>query len=144
MNPIIRKSSVHWKGGARGGTRTVTTESGVIKEAFFSSQKLLKKSAHTDPAELVAAALATSFSLALSNELKLRPVAAGMIATTASVTQDHSIAGWTIKKVHLNVIAKLPDVTQGTFIDATIRAKTHCLISKLLRANISMNAKLEK
>ena len=53
-------------------------------------------------------------------------------------------AGWTVMNIHLNVIARLPKVTQSKFIDAAVRAKTSCLVSRLLRANISMNAKLEK
>ncbi|MEO6053022.1 MAG: OsmC family peroxiredoxin [Chthoniobacterales bacterium] len=144
MNPITRKASVHWIGGPRGGTRVVTTESGVLKNAKFSSKIPVKKDARTGPAELIAAAHATSFSLALSNELKLPPSSVGSIVTSATVTQEQSATGWMIKSIHLNVVAKIPKVTQGTFIDTALRAKTNCMVSKLLRANISMNAKLEK
>lgn len=143
MNLIIRKASVLWKGGGNGGNRTVTTDSGVLKCAKFSLGLPLKKNSHTDPAELIAAAHASSFSLALSNELGLRASAAGEIVTLATVTLEHLAAGWTIMNIHLNVLAKLPKVTQGRFIDATVRAKTNCVVSRLLRANISMNAKLE-
>jgi osmotically inducible protein OsmC len=69
MNLIICKASVLWKGGGNGGTRTVTTDSGVLKQAKFSLGLPLKNNSHTDPAELIAAAHASSFSLALSNEL---------------------------------------------------------------------------
>ena len=144
MNLIIRKASVRWKGNTDGGTRVVSTESGVLKRARFSSDIPFKTNSHTDPAELIAAAHASSFSLALSNELGLKAFAAGEIVTTATVTLENMNAGWTIMNIHLNVAAKLPKVTQGRFIDATIRAKTSCLVSRLLRANISMNAKLEK
>ena len=65
------------------------------------------------------------------------------VIVTATVTLEHLAAGWTIMNIHLNVIARLPKVTQSRFIDATVRAKTSCLVSRLLRANISMNAKLE-
>jgi osmotically inducible protein OsmC len=122
----------------------VTTESGLLKQARFSLGIPLKDDSHTDPAELIAAAHATSFSLALSNELRLKTFAAGEIVTTATVTLEHLAAGWTIMNLHLNVVAALPRVTQGRFIDATVRAKTNCLVSRLLRANVSMNAKLEK
>jgi osmotically inducible protein OsmC len=74
----------------------------------------------------------------------LRASAAGEIVTAATVTLEHLVAGWTIMNIHLNVLARLPKVTQGQFIDATVRAKTNCVVSRLLRANISMNAKLEK
>ena len=144
MNLIIRKASVLWKGSAKGGTRSVTTDSGMLKRAKFSLGLPLKNNSHTDPAELIAAAHASSFSLALSNELGLKASATGEIATTATVTQEHLAAGWTIMNIHLNVLAKLPKVTQGRFIGATVRAKTNCVVSRLLRTNISMNAKLER
>ncbi|MHC1768811.1 MAG: OsmC family peroxiredoxin [Verrucomicrobiia bacterium] len=143
MNLIIRKASVLWKGSAKGGTRAVTTDSGVLKGARFSPGLPLQNKSLTDPAELIAAAHASSFSLALSNELGLRASAAGEIVTAATVTLEHLAAGWTVMNIHLNVLARLPKVTQGRFIDATVRAKTNCVVSRLLRANISMNAKLE-
>ena len=143
MNLIMRKASVLWQGSAKGGTRAVTTDSGVLKQAKFSLGVPFKNNSHTDPAELIAAAHASSFSLALSNELGLRASAAGMIVTSATVTLEHLAAGWTIMNIHLNVLARLPKVTQARFIDATVRAKTNCVVSRLLRANISMNAKLE-
>jgi osmotically inducible protein OsmC len=69
--------------------------------------------------------------------------AAANIVTTSTVTLERLAVGWTIMNIHLDVIASLPKVTQSSFIDATVRAKTNCLVSRLLRANISMNAKLE-
>ncbi len=144
MNLIIRKASVSWKGGAKGGVRTVTADSGVLKRAKFSPSLPLRNNSHTDPAELLAATVASSFSLALSDELGSKAFAAGEIVTAATVTLEHLTAGWTIMNVHLDVLAHLPRLTQGRFIDATIRAKTNCLVSRFLRANISMNAKLEK
>jgi osmotically inducible protein OsmC len=144
MSVIIRKASVRWQGGSRGGKRIITTDSGVLKHAKFSLGFPLKHNSHTDPTELIAAAHASSFSLALSRELRLTASAAGEIATVAMVTVEHLAAGWTVINIHLNVSARLPRVTQGRFIDATVRAKTNCLVSRLLRTNISMNAKLEK
>jgi hypothetical protein len=70
--------------------------------------------------------------------------ASGDIVTTTTVTLEHLAGGWTITNLHLNVIAKLPKMTQREFIDATVRAETSCLVSRLLRATISMNAKLEQ
>ena len=144
MKLIKRKASVRWKGGSRGGTHVMSTESGVLKLAHYSMCIPVRKTSATNPAELIAAAHAGSFSLALWHELGLARSAAGNIATTATVTLERLAAGWTIINLDLNVLARLSKVTQGEFIDATIRAKTSCLISRLLRANISMNAKLEK
>ena len=144
MKVIMRKASVQWKGGSNGGTRAITTESGVLKQAHYSLGIPFRENCGTNPAELIAAAHAASFSLALSNELGLAGSARGDIVTTATVTLEHLAAGWTIMNIHLNVAARVPKVTQGDFIDATVRAKTSCLVSRLLRANISMTAKLEK
>ena len=143
MNVIIRKASVRWSGGARGGTRAVTTESGVLKEAKCSLGTPLKNGPATDPAELMAAAQASSFSLALSQELGPRAFAAGLIVTTATVTLERDVTGWAVMNIHLNVAAQLPEMTQSAFIAAAVRAKTNCVVSRALRANISMHAKLE-
>ncbi len=96
----------------------------------------------SSPGELIAAAHATSFSLALSHELGLPRGALGEIVTSATVTMEHLATGWAIIRMHLHVVAKLP-VTQNEFIDAALRAKTTCLISNILRVKISLNAKLE-
>ncbi|HEX5400502.1 MAG TPA: OsmC family peroxiredoxin [Verrucomicrobiae bacterium] len=144
MKLIVQKASVRWQGTLHGGARTMTTDSGALKEAGFSMGIPFTKNSGTNPAELIAAAHAASFSLALSKELRLAVSASGDIVITATVTLEHLADGWTIMNIHLNVIARLPKVTQSEFIDATVRAKTGCLVSRLLRANISMNAKLEK
>jgi osmotically inducible protein OsmC len=114
----------------------------VLSQIKVVSDRLRKGDLETGPGELIAAAHATSFSLALSNELRLQRSALGEIITTATVTMEHLAAGWAIVSMHLNVIARL-SVTQNEFIDAAVRAKTTCLISNVLRVKISMNAKLE-
>ena len=142
MKLIMRIASARWKGSSRGGTQLISTPSGVLKQTRSSLSIPLQKDS-TDPAELIAAAQVASFSLALSHELGLPRSASGAIATTAMVTMQHLAAGWTIVNIHLNVVATLPKVTHDEFIDATIRAKTTCLVSRLVRASISMCAKLE-
>ena len=144
MKLIIRKASVRWKGGAKGGTRAVTTQRGAKRQSNLSLTFPFKRDSDTDPAEFIAAAHASSFSLALSDALHLRSSAAGEILTTSTVTLQHFAEGWTIVKIHLDVVATFPKKTQNEFIDATVLAKTSCLVSRLLRANISMTAKLEK
>ena len=116
----------------------------MLARACISPGVSAGESSDTDPAELIAVAQAGSFSLALSNELGARGSASDCIITTATVTLEHLTAGWTIMNIHLDVIAKLLKVSQGEFIDATVRAKTRCLVSKLLHTSISMNARLEK
>jgi len=144
MQLIIRKAAAEWKIGSKGGTRVLSTGSGVLKDARCASGFPHQENSVTDPAELIAAAHAGSFSLALSKELKLPPSTSGSIVTTATVTIEHLDTGWTITNIHLNTVATLPKVTQNQFIDATVRAKTSCLVSRLLRATISVNARLIK
>lgn len=137
---IMKKSSVRWNGGSKSRTRIM---SGALRRTCVCRGIPPWRSPNTDPAELIAAAQAGSFSLALSNELRSAS-ASDRILTTATVTLEHLTAGWTIINIHLDVIAKLLKVSQGKFIDATIRAKTRCLVTRLLRTNVSMNARLEK
>ncbi len=143
MNQIIREASVLWKGEATGSERTVTTESGALKDTGVVAGIPLKSILEADPPELIAAAHASSFSLALSEELRGIGLTEGEFVTTAALILEQQTPGWTIVMVNLSVVASLPRVTQGEFIDATIRAKTTCLVSRSLRANVSMNAKLE-
>ena len=140
MDLITRQACVRWKGG---GT-AVTVESGVLKQAKIALSTRLKRDSDTDPGELIAATHASSFALALSNELGLRAFATGEIVTTATVTVEHLAADWAVRKIHLDVVATLPKMTQDKFIEVAVRAKTNCLVSKLVRANVSMTAKLER
>jgi osmotically inducible protein OsmC len=134
---------VTWRGAASGGARTTTTEKGIAKRTESSQGVALKNGLDTAPAELIAAAHASSFSLSLFKELGLKASAAGEIAVKATVTLKRLGVDWTIMNIHLGVLAELPKVTQGNFIDAAIRAKANCFISRLLRTNISMTAKLK-
>jgi osmotically inducible protein OsmC len=143
MKLMRKEASVRWKGGTRGGTQVMNVAPGAPKQVR-SPAAIPIKGAFTDPVALLAAAHAGSFSLALSNELGLAHSNAGNITTTTTMTLEHLAIGWTVVKVHLNVIAKLSGVTQCEFIDATVRAKLGCMVSRLFRGNISMNAKLEK
>jgi osmotically inducible protein OsmC len=144
MQLIIRKAAVQWKVRQGGNARVVSTGSGVLNQAHLASAVPSTENNATDPVELIAAAHAGSFSLALSKELALPAAASGNIVTTATVTMEHLAAGWTISNIHLDITAKLKGLTQSEFIDATVRAKTSCVISRLLRVTCSMNAKLKK
>ena len=119
------------------------THSGVLHESDYSLGIPLRENQGTNPAELMAVAHATSFSLALCQELGLTRSTAGQIVIVSTMVVTSLPIGWTITNIHLNIAARLPKITQGRFIDATVRAKTNCLVSRLLRANISLNAKLE-
>lgn len=118
-----RKASVHWKSEATCSSRTVPTGSGVLQQTGVSSGVLLQSNIEADPPELIAAAHASSFSMALSDELGALGFTGGETASTATLTFEQLPAGWTIAKANLNVVAKLPGVTQAEFIDATIPAE---------------------
>lgn len=143
MKPMIRQASVRWTGETRDGSGTMSTESGALQQARFSSDIPSKKSSRTNPAELIAAAHAGSFSMALADELGTAGFVPDHIVTVATVTLEYLDAGWTMTNINLEVLAQVPGAAQGDFIDASLRAKTGCPISRLLRANVSMNAKLE-
>jgi osmotically inducible protein OsmC len=98
----------------------------------------------TNPPELIAAAHAGSFSLSLANELGEAGYSPRQIDTTATVTMENIAAGWTMTQIHLDVIAAVPRVAECDFVDAALRAKANCPISRALNANISMHAKLNR
>jgi osmotically inducible protein OsmC len=121
----------------------VTTESGVLNRTQYSSGTPFKNRTGTNPAELIAAAHAGSFAIALANELGSAGFVPDRIATTATVTLEHQSAGWTMTNINLEVLASVPKAAQCDFIDAALRAKTGCPVSRLLHTNISLNAKLD-
>jgi osmotically inducible protein OsmC len=98
----------------------------------------------TNPPELIAAAHAGSFSLTLANELGQAGYSPRQIDTTATVTMENIAVGWTMTQIHLDVIAAVPRVAECDFVDAALRAKANCPISRSLNANISMRAKLSQ
>jgi osmotically inducible protein OsmC len=98
----------------------------------------------TNPPELIAAAHAGSFSLTLANELGEAGYNPRQIDTTATVTMENMATGWTMTQIHLDVIAAVPRVAECDFVDAALRAKANCPISRALNANISMRAKLNR
>ena len=137
-----RKASVVWKGALRDGTGTLTTESGVLFETQYSFRTAFAEGIGTNPDELIAAALGGCFSMALSSELGLAGFYPESIETTATATMEELPAGWTMTRMLLEVRAKVPEVSQATFIDAALAAKTNCHVARLLKTNISMTTSL--
>jgi len=110
---------------------------------LYASGQLTNRKA-TSPPELIAAAHASSFSMTLADELKSAGYAAHQIHTTATVTMEQIGTRWTMAQVHLEVVATVRDGEQFDFMDATLRAKANCPVSRLLTANISMQARLKR
>jgi osmotically inducible protein OsmC len=138
-----RNASAVWKGGLRDGNGTISTDSGVLSDTQYSFSTRFEQGVGTNPEELIAAAHAGCFAMALSAQLGDAGLTAERIRTTASVTLDKTEAGFTITAVHLDVTAKIPGADQQAFETAASNAKTGCPVSKVLNAQITMDAKLE-
>jgi lipoyl-dependent peroxiredoxin len=137
-----RKASAIWQGGLRDGKGAISTESGVLSQTQYSFGTRFENGKGTNPEELIGAAHAGCFSMALSAELGKSNVTPTSIETASTVTLEKLESGWTVSKVHLDVKAKIPGVDPAVFNAAAITAKENCPISKLLKAQISMTATL--
>ncbi len=138
-----RKALAVWKGGLKDGKGTISTDSGVLSDTQYSFSTRFEQGVGTNPEELIAAAHAGCFSMALSAQLGDAGMTAESIRTTASMTLDKTEAGFAITAVHLEVTAKIPGADRQAFETAANDAKTGCPVSKVLNARITMDAKLE-
>ena len=137
-----RTASAHWSGGLKDGKGTVSTQSGVLSSTQYSFSTRFENGIGTNPEELIAAAHAGCFSMALSGQLGNAGVTAESIDTTAKLTLDKTDAGFTITAIHLDVTVKIPGGDQAKFDEAAQNAKKGCPVSRVLNANITMTAKL--
>ncbi len=137
------KSSAHWSGGLKDGKGTISTGSGAITGQPYSFGMRFGDDPGTNPEELIAAALASCFSMALSGQLGERGMTAESIDTTATVTLEKTDAGFTVTKSHLDVAVRIPGADANAFAEAANAAKKGCPISRLLNAEISMDTRLE-
>ena len=138
-----RTGSAVWKGGLKDGQGTVSTESGVLSDTQYSFSTRFEDGTGTNPEELLAAAHAGCFSMALSGQLGNAGMTAENISTTATVRLEKTDAGFTITKVHLDVTARIPGADSAAFETAANNAKAGCPVSRLFNAEITMDAKLE-
>lgn len=138
-----RKASAEWRGDLKTGKGTVSTDSGVLQTTPYSFSTRFEDQKGTNPEELIAAAHAGCFTMALSAELGKANLVPASLRTTATVTLDKLDAGWTVTESRLEVVAKVPGASQEAFRKAAEAAETGCPISRLLKAKISMDARLE-
>src|SRR3954471_5517271 len=110
-----RNASAHWSGGLKDGKGTLTSPSGVLKSTPYSFATRFESQPGTNPEELIAAAHAGCFSMALSAQLGNAGITAESIATTATVNLEKTDAGFTITAVHLDVKAKIPGADKAAF-----------------------------
>ncbi len=138
-----RNASAVWKGDLKSGKGTISTESGVLSDTQYSFKTRFEDGTGTNPEELIAAAHAGCFSMALSSELGKLGVTAESIRTTATVSLEKTDAGFTITSVHLDLKAKIPGADKETFEKAASNAKKGCPVSRVLNAEITLDAALE-
>jgi osmotically inducible protein OsmC len=138
-----RKASAVWTGGLKDGKGAISTDSGVLKSTQYSFSTRFEDGVGTNPEELIAAAHAGCFSMALSGQMGAAGLTVGEIRTTATVTMEKLEAGFTLTAVHLDVAVKSPGADKAKFDQAAANAKTGCPISRVLNATITMDAKLE-
>jgi len=140
---VIKKASAVWTGGIKDGGGTISTETGVLKEAPYGFKARFEGGPGTNPEELIGAAHAGCFSMAFSLMLTEAGMKPDRIETHAAVTLEKIGDGFTVTSSHLDVVARIPGIDQSTFDELANKAKAGCPISKLLNANITMAARLE-
>ncbi len=140
---MLRKASAEWNGSIKEGGGKITTDSGVLSDTQYSFSTRFEEGIGTNPEELIAAAHAGCFSMALSGQLGAVGLTADSINTTAVVRLEKLDSGFAITKIHLDVTAKIPGADNDAFKTAAANAKAGCPISKLFNAEITMDAKLE-
>ena len=138
-----RKASAVWQGALRDGRGTVSTESGVLAGTQYSFSARFENGVGTNPEELVAAAHAGCFSMALFAELGNAGLVPESIHTEATLTMEKLPVGWTTTEMHLDVTARIPGADPAAFEKAASMAKAGCPMSRLLNTKITMDARLE-
>ena len=139
---MVRKASAVWKGSLKEGKGTISSDSGVLSNTPYSFSTRFENAKGTNPEELIAAAHAGCFTMALSAQLGNAGITPESLKTTASLTLDKLDAGWTVTKIHLDVAARIPGADKAAFDKAAENAKAGCPISRLLNAQITMTARL--
>jgi osmotically inducible protein OsmC len=137
-----RKGSAVWKGGLKDGKGTVSTASGILSNTPYNFAQRFEGAPGTNPEELIGAAHAACFSMALSGQLGAAQLTADSIETTSTIKLEKLESGFTITSAHLDVKARVPNADQAAFTKAAEAAEKGCPISKVLNAKITMTATL--
>lgn len=137
-----RKASAVWQGDLKTGKGKISTDSGTLKDTQYSFSTRFENGVGTNPEELLAAAHAGCFTMALSAQLGTAGITPESLETTASLSLDKLDSGWAITKIHLDVTARIPGADKAAFDKAAENAKAGCPVSKLLKAEITMTARL--
>jgi osmotically inducible protein OsmC len=138
-----RKASAQWKGDLKSGQGSVSTESGVLQDTQYSFATRFADGKGTNPEELIAAAHAGCFTMALAAGLGRAGLTPASLHTSCTVTLDNVDGGWSVTESHLEVTAQVPGASEEAFRQAAQAAETGCAISKLFKTKITLDAKLE-
>jgi osmotically inducible protein OsmC len=139
---IVRQGTATWQGGLKDGRGSISTQSGALKAYPYGFSSRLEGKPGTNPEELIAAAHAGCFTMALSLILAEAKLTAEQMDTTAVVTLEQVDGGWSITSSHLTLKATIPGADPDTFQRLAGAAKANCPVSKLLNAEVSLEAKL--
>jgi osmotically inducible protein OsmC len=137
-----RSGSAVWNGGLKDGKGVISTQTRVLDNTPYTFSGRFEQGSGTNPEELVAAAHAGCFSMALSGELNAAGFTAKSIRTEATATLEKTDAGWTVTEMHLDVTAEVPNATPEAFEQAAENAKRNCPISRLLNTKVTKEARL--
>ena len=140
---IKKKASAHWAGDLKTGIGSISTETGVLRDAPYGFKARFEGGKGTNPEELIGAAHAACFTMALSGQLGEAGLRATALKTTADVSLEKIDGSYAITAVHLTLVATIPGATDEAFQDAALRAKLGCPVSKLLATEITLDARLE-
>lgn len=138
-----RKASAVWQGNLKDGKGTISTDSGVLQQTQYSFTTRFENGKGTNPEELLAAAHAGCFAMALSNELGQAGMVPSRLDATATISLEKVSDGFAITKSHIDLIADIPGADQTKFEAAVKAAETGCPVSKLFKAEISVSARLK-
>src|ERR1700693_4993450 len=140
---MVRKASAVWNGSLKEGKGTISTDSRVLQNSQYSFSARFENGRGTNPEELVAAAHAGCFSMALSAQLGEANLTPESISTSVTLSLDKLDSGWTITASHIDVVGKVPGADTAAFQKYAEAAEKGCPVSKVLNAKITMSAKLE-
>lgn len=138
-----RTASAQWNGDLKQGKGSLSTQSGVLKQTPYSFSTRFENAAGTNPEELIAAAHAGCFTMALSAALGRAGFTPTQLSTSAELTLEQVQGNWTITTIQLTLRAKVPNVTRERFEEIANDAKANCPVSRVLNAKITLDAKLE-
>lgn len=141
--PIVRRASIVWTGDIKTGRGEITTESGALSGYPYGYAARFEGAKGSNPEELLGAAHASCFTMALAGELGKAGLSAERLETKARITLDKDGEGWAIRSSHLDLEAMIPGADDATFQRIAATAKANCPLSKVIKAEISLEATLK-